>query len=119
MNVYLLGDCARINGANGLILETGEAADKRKRMCVRAPRAGFTSFQVIAETDEETPVRAEARGLDAARGISIDFLHAMVSPYRGYAHARLPDTCRRRRVRARAAEHALARARAVGGRVRE
>ena len=60
MNAYLLSDLVRINGANGLILETGTVPEKIVSLNLLAPRGGFSSFQIVAENADRDALSVKA-----------------------------------------------------------
>ena len=61
MNAYLLSDLVRIDGATGLILETGEAPEKASSLGLIAPRGGFSSFQAIIENADKENLSVKAK----------------------------------------------------------
>lgn len=71
MNAYLLSDLVRINGATGLILETGEAPGKNSVLGLIAPRGGFSSFQVIIEDADKQTLSVKAKADHTDIGIEL------------------------------------------------
>lgn len=60
MNAYLLSDLVRVNGTNGLILETGTVPERISSLGLIAPRGGFSSFQVIIENADKDALSVKA-----------------------------------------------------------